>query len=74
MSRTRSGRHQPVSLCPTQLQAATQKCASRVCEVNLHGDGTLHLRQKKYKVSDALKTGEVTTLFGEGGSFFRSLR
>ncbi|KAL4075694.1 hypothetical protein V8B97DRAFT_2002095 [Scleroderma yunnanense] len=35
----------------------------RVCEVHLHGDQTFNIRQKKYKVSDALKTGEVTTLF-----------
>ncbi|KAI6151745.1 hypothetical protein BKA82DRAFT_4102876 [Pisolithus tinctorius] len=35
----------------------------RVCEVNLHGDKTFSLRQQKYKVSDALKTGEATTLF-----------
>ncbi|KAH7888071.1 hexokinase [Phlebopus sp. FC_14] len=35
----------------------------RVCEVTLHGDKTFSLRQQKYKVSEALKTGEVTTLF-----------
>ncbi|KAF9246894.1 hexokinase [Melanogaster broomeanus] len=35
----------------------------RVCEVTLHGDQTFSLRQQKYKVSEALKTGEVTTLF-----------
>jgi hypothetical protein len=37
---------------------------SRVCEVTLLGDKTFSLRQQKYKVSEALKTGEVTTLFG----------
>jgi hexokinase len=37
---------------------------SRVCEVNLHGDHTFALRQQKYKVSEALKTGEATALFG----------
>ncbi|KAJ7937401.1 hypothetical protein B0H13DRAFT_2425519 [Mycena leptocephala] len=35
----------------------------RVCEVVLHGDTTFTLRQQKYKVSDALKTGEATALF-----------
>ncbi|KAH7930242.1 hypothetical protein BV22DRAFT_1028461 [Leucogyrophana mollusca] len=35
----------------------------RVCEVTLHGDQTFSLRQQKYKVSEALKTGEVTSLF-----------
>ncbi|KAJ7667643.1 hypothetical protein DFH06DRAFT_1280572 [Mycena polygramma] len=35
----------------------------RVCEVVLHGDTTFTLRQQKYKVSDALKTGEATVLF-----------
>ncbi|KAJ7638476.1 hypothetical protein FB45DRAFT_741354 [Roridomyces roridus] len=35
----------------------------RVCEVVLHGDTTFSLRQQKYKVSDALKTGEATVLF-----------
>jgi hypothetical protein len=32
--------------------------------VVLHGDTTFTLRQQKYKVSDALKTGEATALFG----------
>ncbi|KAJ6538972.1 hypothetical protein B0H19DRAFT_960128 [Mycena capillaripes] len=35
----------------------------RVCEVTLHGDTTFSLRQQKYKVSDALKTGEASVLF-----------
>ncbi|KAF9224332.1 hexokinase [Gyrodon lividus] len=35
----------------------------RVCEVTLHGDKSFSLRQQKYKVSETLKTGEVTTLF-----------
>jgi hexokinase len=35
----------------------------RVCEVTLLGDKTFSLRQQKYKVSETLKTGEVTTLF-----------
>ncbi|KAJ7781622.1 hypothetical protein B0H16DRAFT_1499098 [Mycena metata] len=35
----------------------------RVCEVVLHGDKTFTLRQQKYKVSTALKTGEATALF-----------
>ncbi|EIW82474.1 hexokinase [Coniophora puteana RWD-64-598 SS2] len=35
----------------------------RVCEVTLHGDKTFSIRQQKYKVSEALKTGEATTLF-----------
>ncbi|KAH9942994.1 hexokinase [Epithele typhae] len=35
----------------------------RVCEVELQGNHQFVLRQQKYKVSDALKTGEATTLF-----------
>ncbi|TFY73041.1 hypothetical protein EWM64_g10971, partial [Hericium alpestre] len=35
----------------------------RVCQVELYGDKTFSLRQQKYKVSEALKTGEVTVLF-----------
>ncbi|KAL5530258.1 hypothetical protein ACEPAF_6515 [Sanghuangporus sanghuang] len=35
----------------------------RVCEVQLHGNKHFTLRQQKYKVSDALKTGEATVLF-----------
>ena len=37
----------------------------RVCEVELLGNKQFVLRQKKYKVSEQLKTGEATTLFGE---------
>ena len=37
----------------------------RVCEVVLHGNKTFSLVQQKYRVSDALKTGEATALFGE---------
>lgn len=37
---------------------------SRVCEVILHGDQTFTLHQQKYKMSEALKTGEATLLFG----------
>ena len=36
----------------------------RVCEVILNGDKTFSIRQQKYKVSEALKTGEATVLFG----------
>jgi len=35
----------------------------RVCEVTLRGDNTFTLRQAKYKVSEALKTGEASVLF-----------
>ncbi|KAH8986337.1 hypothetical protein EDB92DRAFT_1879806 [Lactarius akahatsu] len=35
----------------------------RVCQVELHGDKTFTLKQQKYRVSEALKTGEATTLF-----------
>ncbi|TFK83345.1 hypothetical protein K466DRAFT_665894 [Polyporus arcularius HHB13444] len=35
----------------------------RVCEVELLGNHEFVLRQQKYKVSDALKTGEATALF-----------
>jgi len=35
----------------------------RVCEVKLDGANKFELRQQKYKVSDALKTGEAKVLF-----------
>ncbi|CCM04017.1 uncharacterized protein FIBRA_06174 [Fibroporia radiculosa] len=35
----------------------------RVCEVTLLGNHDFRLRQQKYKVSEALKTGEATVLF-----------
>ncbi|KIJ56588.1 hypothetical protein M422DRAFT_22742 [Sphaerobolus stellatus SS14] len=35
----------------------------RICEVHLNGDKTFSLRQKMYRVSDALKTGDASTLF-----------
>jgi len=35
----------------------------RVCEITLNGDKTFALRQAKYKVSEALKTGEANVLF-----------
>ncbi|KAH9962411.1 hexokinase-domain-containing protein [Russula dissimulans] len=35
----------------------------RVCEVVLHGDKTFTLKQRKFRVSEALKTGEATVLF-----------
>jgi hexokinase len=41
-----------------------------VCEITLRGDKTFSLRQAKYKVSEALKTGEATVLFGMRGNFW----
>ena len=35
----------------------------RVCEVFLEGKGTVRMKQKKYVVSDALKTGDGKVLF-----------
>lgn len=35
----------------------------RVCEVQLLGDSKWTMKQQKYKVSDALKTGDVSHLF-----------
>lgn len=37
----------------------------------LEGNKTFTLRQQKYKVSDALKTGEATVLFGQRPSILR---
>ena len=37
---------------------------SRVCEVKLLGNHQFELRQQKYRVSEALKTGEASALFG----------
>ena len=34
-----------------------------MCEVKLLGKGDFTLRQQKFKVSEALKTGEATSLF-----------
>lgn len=38
--------------------------SSRVCEVQLKGNHEFTLRQQKYRVSEALKTGEASALFG----------
>ncbi len=46
---------------------------SRVCEVKLLGNHDFALRQKKYRVSEALKTGEASALFGEHHSSFPGL-
>ncbi|KAH9983484.1 hypothetical protein BJV74DRAFT_776972 [Russula compacta] len=35
----------------------------RVCQVELHGNKTFTLKQQKYRLSEALKTGEATVLF-----------
>ena len=37
----------------------------RVCEVTLLGNHQFTIKQQKYKVSEALKTGEASVLFGE---------
>lgn len=42
----------------------------RVCEVVLNGDKTFSLAQQKYKVSETLKSGEATALFGNQEYFF----
>ena len=34
-----------------------------MCQVELHGDKTFTSKQQKYRVSEALKTGEATVLF-----------
>ena len=36
----------------------------RVCKVELHGNKKFTLKQQKYRVSEALKTGEANVLFG----------
>jgi hypothetical protein len=41
----------------------------RVCEVRLLGNHKFEMKQQKYKVSDDLKEGEATVLFGEWGGF-----
>ncbi|KAJ3527276.1 hypothetical protein NMY22_g9850 [Coprinellus aureogranulatus] len=46
----------------TGVPDGTEK--GRVCEVTLNGDKTFSLKQKKYKVSDTLKQGEASALFG----------
>ncbi|KAH9967730.1 hypothetical protein BGW80DRAFT_1339745 [Lactifluus volemus] len=35
----------------------------RVCQVELHGNKTFTLKQQKYRVTEALKTGEASVLF-----------
>jgi hexokinase len=42
----------------------------RVCEVVLNGDKTFNLVQQKYRVSETLKSGEATALFGSYEYFF----
>ena len=37
----------------------------RVCEIRLEGNHKFSVKQRKYKVSDELKTGEARTLFGK---------
>lgn len=49
-----------ISLKPRYIQGGTNL---RVCSVTLKGNGEFSLVQEKYKVSDALKTGEATDLF-----------
>jgi hypothetical protein len=41
--------------------------------VDLHGDKTFALKSQKYRVSEALKTGEATVLFGACAPVFDSL-
>lgn len=50
---------------PIIIALTTQSLTHRrVCEVVLNGDKTFSLVQQKYKVSDKLKSGEATALFG----------
>jgi hypothetical protein len=53
-----------MSSSPLSTLVAQILHSSRVCEVALKGDNTFSMRQAKYKVSDALKSGEATALFG----------
>jgi hexokinase len=39
--------------------------ASRVCEVQLLGNHKFSLKQKKFKVTEDLKTGRAEDLFGD---------
>lgn len=55
--------HKPVST-KSEVASSAHTQFSRVCEVQLHGNKEFTLRQQKYKVSDILKTGEATVLFG----------
>ena len=41
-----------------------------MCEVVLNGDKTFSLVQQKYRVSETLKSGEATALFGNREIFF----
>jgi hexokinase len=53
-----------VSTLPCLYSSSETVFESRVCEVILNGDKTFSLRQQKYRVTEALKTGEATALFG----------
>lgn len=53
-----------MSTSPRLYYAPELGFESRVCEVILNGDKTFSLHQQKYKVTEALKTGEATALFG----------
>ena len=69
LPRTRPWRNKPVRSDPRLLlhDVDLTTLRRRVCEVELLGNHDFVLRQQKYKVSDALKTGEATTLFGAHG-------
>lgn len=62
----RPGRNQPVNpinaLC---VQIPEVFLHRRVCEVTLLGNHEFRLKQQKYKVSETLKTGEASALFGK---------
>ncbi|THH33815.1 hypothetical protein EUX98_g481 [Antrodiella citrinella] len=54
----------PMAMIPTYVTGVPNGSETgRVCEVNLTGDHDFSLRQQKYRVSEALKTGEATALF-----------
>lgn len=64
LSRFGSRRNQSVRP-PTYWNVHKLTLNSRVCEVHLLGDGEFTLKQQKYRVSEALKTGEASALFGQ---------
>lgn len=56
-------------LSTVRWRTAGCRRARRVCEVILNGDKTFNLVQQKFKVSEALKSGEASTLFGGNAAY-----
>lgn len=68
----RSCKKRELTFRPISSAAPTASCSCcrRVCEVKLMGDHKFTIKQQKYKVSDEIKQGEASELFGTSQSVF----